>query len=86
MYHINNDFQESNKYTSLKNLFRELENLNIKRPLEIGACEFLLQVGNSGLGECALHPISSKTPDPQYQHIERKKIEKQSKIKRERAA
>ena len=33
----------------------------------------LKEVGNARLRESDIHPISSKTPAPQYQHIYRKK-------------
>ena len=33
----------------------------------------LKKVSSARLGESDIHPISSKTPAPQYQHIDRKK-------------
>ena len=38
------------------------------------------------LGESDLHPVSIKTPVPQYQSIEQKRQGKQLKIKMKRAA
>ena len=34
---------------------------------------FLKQISSARLGQSDIHPISSKTPAPQYQPIERKK-------------
>ena len=46
----------------------------------------LKKIGSARLGESDIHPISPKTPAPQYQPIDRKKRKRVEDYSRHRAA
>ena len=57
-------------------------NINRNRLLILLLLLLLNEVGSARMGETDLHPISQRTPSPQYQHIEiKKRKEKEQKTK-----